>query len=219
MSRKDVMRTRCKCIIFFSLFICITLTCACGSTKHEAQTKKVLPIDIINGSFEVDTNNKEAMVGNADYVFVGEVVEYVDTEYKFVNKTEDGKTSGLPYSNYRVQVKQNLKGNLRQDSPIDLQKAGGINKDGTGYLLYTDDILPEIGRSYVFLVYVQPTGENLVSGPNSSIPLNRPSQNAVSSFTLNSQEEVNVVEVYEDAVEGQVDTQREHRISNDDTDR
>lgn len=110
---------------------------------------------------------------------------------------------------------EKIKGELQQDTPIDLQKAGGVNKDGTGYLIYEDGILPEVGSSYVFLVYVQSTGESLVSGPNSSIPIDIPSQNAVSSFSLDSDEELNVVEAYEEAVERQVDTQREHRISND----
>ena len=42
--------------------------------------------------------------------------------------------------------------------------------------LYENDILPSIGGSYVFYIYAQDDGSNLVSGPNSTIPIENVSQ-------------------------------------------
>lgn len=63
---------------------------------------------------------------------------------------------------------ENIKGELETDKPIPVQKAGGISEDGSSIVTFDDDVLPEVGQSYVFLAYAQDDGSLLVSGPNSN---------------------------------------------------
>ncbi|CEG34483.1 hypothetical protein BN1180_04686 [Peribacillus simplex] len=71
---------------------------------------------------------------------------------------------------YHIQITKLLSclGDLVTDTSIPIQKAGGINEDGSFVVLYEDDTLPEEGKSYVFLAYAQDDGSLLVSGPNSN---------------------------------------------------
>ncbi len=71
-----------------------------------------------------------------------------------------------PYTKYSVEVIENLKGELSQEEPITITKKGGITKDGKFCDLYESDVLPVNGNEYVFYIYAQEDGRNLVSGPN-----------------------------------------------------
>ncbi|GAA1405233.1 cell surface protein [Glutamicibacter uratoxydans] len=184
------------------------LLASCSSASDETQGSS-LPISIASGSFIIDVDNPRAVVGDADYVFVGQVDSFAGTDYKFPTTIEnaDGseKEIGTPYSNFKVTVLENLKGELVTTEPIDLQKWGGISEDKKSVVLYEDDSLPKKGRSYVFAAYAQPDGTLLVSGPNSNIAL----AEGDSASAMSSE----AVQQYVDAVAHQVTSERERFVS------
>ena len=80
------------------LFFCI----AKPSTSDEIKTS------YLRGTFSIDYSDLNAVVGDADYVFVGTVASEEGTVYKdaVTVETDDGKTREVsgPYTNYTVNV-------------------------------------------------------------------------------------------------------------------
>lgn len=135
-----------------------------------------IPISEIRGTFAIDYDNLNAVVGDADYVFVGKVVTEEGTIYKdsVMIEDKDGKDVEIssPYTNYTVSVIENIKGNLTTETPINIQKFGGLSKDKSEYFIYEGDELPIVDDTYIFYVYAQPDGSLLASGPVSNTPIN-----------------------------------------------
>ena len=172
------------------------------------------------GSYTIDVYSYEALAGNADYVMIGKVVDELGVNYKWPVMTEgkDGtqKEVSRPYTEYSVEVIENLKGELSQDKPIVITKDGGITKDGKFCKLHASDTLPVKGNEYVFYVYAQEDGRNLVAGPNSSIPL---SDNGIELSTISEEARLDresILEKVRNGVANQIETDREKRISKDD---
>lgn len=193
---------------FRSVALCILLTCLVTGTviiaNHTLINEPV--IERITADYRIDVYNPRAVVGDVDYVFVGYVNEIKDTEYKFQLNN--------PYTNYSVTILENIKGNLVKNEPITIQKDGGISKDGDYILIFEDDYLPELGKLYIFTVYVQDDGCLLVSGPNSSIVLEdeinkminlNEDSFGITTEVLNSSK---IVSLYKDAFVNQIKTKR-----------
>lgn len=100
---------------------------AAGQTDVDA-----LPVKTIQASFVCDPYNVRELVGMVDYVFVGEVTGRDETLYKNAVLMEDEngelKEVGAPYTPYTIQVRSNIKGNLRTDTPIPVLKHGGVTQ-------------------------------------------------------------------------------------------
>ena len=199
------------------LLICmgIVLSLAgCGNREKEIEISEVM------GCYTIDVHSYEALAGNADYVMIGKVVEELGVDYKWpvMKENEDGTQTELtkPYTKYSVEVIENLKGELSQEEPITITKKGGITKDGKFCDLYESDVLPVNGNEYVFYIYAQEDGRNLVSGPNSSIPLsdNRKELSTISEKAMLDRE--SILEKVRNGVANQIETDREKRISKDD---
>ena len=197
------------------LFVCmgIALSLAgCGNKEIE--------ISEVMGCYTIDVHSYEALAGNADYVMIGKVVDELGVDYKWpvMKENEDGTQTELtkPYTKYSVEVIENLKGELSQDELITITKKGGITKDGKFCDLYESDTLPVEGNEYVFYVYAQEDGRNLVSGPNSSIPLsdNRKELSTISEEARLDRE--SILEKVRNGVANQIETDREKRTSKDD---
>ena len=197
------------------LFVCmgIALSLAgCGNKEIE--------ISEVMGCYTIDVHSYEALAGNADYVMIGKVVDELGVDYKWpvMKENEDGTQTELtkPYTKYSVEVIENLKGELSQEEPIIISKDGGITKDGKFCDLYESDTLPVEGNEYVFYVYAQEDGRNLVSGPNSSIPLsdNRKELSTISEEARLDRE--SILEKVRNGVANQIETDREKRNSKDD---
>ena len=197
------------------LFVCmgIALSLAgCGNKEIE--------ISEVMGCYTIDVHSYEALAGNADYVMIGKVVDELGVDYKWpvMKENEDGTQTELtkPYTKYSVEVIENLKGELSQEEPITITKKGGITKDGKFCDLYESDVLPVNGNEYVFYIYAQEDGRNLVSGPNSSIPLsdNRKELSTISEKAMLDRE--SILEKVRNGVANQIETDREKRISKDD---
>ena len=197
------------------LLICmgIVLSLAgCGSKEIE--------IAEAMGCYTIDVYSYEALAGDADYVMIGKVVEELGVKYEFpvMTENEDGtqKEVSMPYTEYSVEVIENLKGELSQEEPITITKDGGMTEDGKFCELYERDTLPVKGNEYVFYVYAQEDGRNLVSGPNSSIPLsdNRKELSTISEKAMLDRE--SILEKVRNGVANQIDTGSEKGISKDD---
>ena len=197
------------------LFVCmgIALSLAgCGNKEIE--------ISEVMGCYTIDVHSYEALAGNADYVMIGKVVDELGVDYKWpvMKENEDGTQTELtkPYTKYSVEVIENLKGEFSQEEPIIITKKGGITKDGKFCDLYESDTLPVEGNEYVFYVYAQEDGRNLVSAPNSSIPLsdNHKELSTISEKAMLDRE--SILEKVRNGVANQIETDREKRISKDD---
>ena len=197
------------------LFVCmgIVLSLAgCGNKEIE--------ISEVMGCYTIDVHSYEALAGNADYVMIGKVVDELGVDYKWpvMKENEDGTQTELtkPYTKYSVEVIENLKGEFSQEEPIIITKKGGITKDGKFCDLYESDTLPVEGNEYVFYVYAQEDGRNLVSGPNSSIPLsdNHKELSTISEEAMLDRE--SILEKVRNGVANQIETDREKRNSKDD---
>ena len=199
------------------LFVCmgIVLSLAgCGNKEKEIEISEVM------GCYTIDVYSYEELAGNADYVMIGKVVDELGVDYKWpvMKENEDGTQTELtkPYTKYSVEVIENLKGELSQEEPIIISKDGGITKDGKFCDLYESDTLPVEGNEYVFYVYAQEDGRNLVSGPNSSIPLsdNHKELSTISEEAMLDRE--SILEKVRNGVANQIETDREKRNSKDD---
>ena len=197
------------------LFVCmgIALSLAgCGNKEIE--------ISEVMGCYTIDVHSYEALAGNADYVMIGKVVDELGVDYKWpvMKENEDGTQTELtkPYTKYSVEVIENLKGEFSQEEPITITKDGGITKDGKFCELYERDVLPVKGNEYVYYVYAQEDGRNLVVGPNSSILLsdNRKELSTISEKARLDRE--SILEKVRNGVANQIETDREKRTSKDD---
>ncbi|MBF6673464.1 hypothetical protein [Glutamicibacter sp. FBE19] len=182
---------------------------ACSSGGVTAADPGSLPVAEKHGSFAVDVEKPAATVGDADYVFVGKVESKVGTTYKdpVAIETENGtKEIADPYTDYKIKVLRNIKGELVSDRAIPVQKSGGVDKEQKYVVLYEDDVLPEVGSTYVFLAYAQEDGSLLVSGLNSSLEIETGTEMELGKSK--------VVQAYGEAMKNQEKTDRTRFRSN-----
>lgn len=171
-----------KKILVVAMILTMVVLSACSVSNNV--NKSDLPITNLSGSFSIDVNDLTQIVGDADYVFVAEVNDEVETIYKnkVTIETENGnKEVSDPYTKYTITVVDNIKGKLKKNNQFDILKAGGISQDKKSIVLYEDDELFEVGKYYIMSAYAQPDGSLLVSGPNSSLVLNETSKEKVVS--------------------------------------
>ena len=76
---------------------------------------------------------------------MGQVEAYEKTEY-----IDDDHRNTY----YSVKILENIKGELVTDKEITVRKTGGIDKNKKKFVVCENDILPEVGKTYVFAAYV-----------------------------------------------------------------
>ncbi|MCP1102230.1 hypothetical protein M2454_000551 [Aequitasia blattaphilus] len=196
----------------FLLFICCFILVGCESKKDittaEVEEKTLPELVVGEGMFSFDTNSYPELIGFADYVIVGKVVEELLVEYESVTEVrqEDGtiKMEGIPFSNYLVYVEESIKGNIPADRNIKIKKMAGLSEDGTKCYLFSDDVLPIEGNRYVFFIQAEQEGTNIVGGPNSTIPLDDNQKEITTTRSFISSEQANNIE---DEIKRSVDVQ------------
>lgn len=199
------MKTRLKMKIVLSIGVLAAL--AIVVMVFSSITKPIdsneITTSYLKGTFSIDYNNLNAVVGDADYVFWGNVVSEDGTVYKDATtiENEDGTTREVssPYTNYTIKVLENIKGNLTTESAIPVQKSGGLSEDGTQYLIYEGDELPSVGENYIFFAYAQPDGSLLISGPISNMRISNDIDD-VSLFSTTTECD-NVVDAYNNQID------------------
>lgn len=134
-----------------------------------------LPVEYVSADFAIDIDEPTEVIGMADYVFVAKINKILGTSYnncKTVERDSGDMEIYDVFTNYQVTVIDNIKGNLKKNTPIEIAKEGGISKDKTCIELYDGDTLPKEGKYYILVGIAQPDGTLLISGPNSNILLN-----------------------------------------------
>lgn len=178
-----------KCIICM-MFLILTLS-ACGT-----RSSKDLPIYYLEVSYAIDIENPREVVGFGDYVFVAQVNEETETVHKNVEWINFKKTS-MPYTVYSIKVIDNLKGNIKKNTTIEIEKFGGINIDKNSISLPEGDVLLEEGTYYIFIVGSNQEGSLLLSTPTAAIKLDVESENEIK----HSEEFKNYMKYCEEEVE------------------
>lgn len=173
------MRRRLKVWIYI-VAICITTISGLvmcnyyinSVKKNTAAKKEEHTVRRIHATYRYNVNNLSNVVGDADYVFVARVDKLVNTVYRNAVKKEDVWIS-RPYTQYQLKVCKNIKGKLSNKKKVTIYKAGGKEKNSNLKHIYDKDRLPQKGKYYVFMAYVQKDGSLLVSGANSTLVLGK----------------------------------------------
>ncbi len=151
---------RIKIIAYISILSVIALIVVLGFQQTNSNEKKSFKdsskIYYVDADETLTFNNIEEMIGYSDFVFVGTVDEVIGSYY-------DEEKDLMPYTKYKMTIKNNYKGNLQEK--IIISKNGGYDEDGTLHLFKTDagveDML-ELNESYLILANAQSNGELLV---------------------------------------------------------
>lgn len=198
------MKKKNTLLLSILIILSMAFTGCSSANGGQSDTSNVdvssLPIYPMRASFVYDTDNMQEAVGICDYVFIGEVVSCDSTEYRNIITMEDEsgnpKEVGSPYTNYTINVIENIKGELTTEQSIIITKQGGISQTQDAVYVFEDDELPVANNTYIFLAYAQEDGSLLVSGPNSNILFDT---TATYKTTSNSE-----YEKYKNAVENEI---------------
>lgn len=175
-----------KRIKYSSYFICFGFVCIVlvlgfafhiGGKSKPVTANDEIPISRVEGSFIIDVYDQRELIGSADYVFVGQVISKDGYDYRdpvTIDKDGEMVTLTSPYTNYTVQVLENIKGNLMTDRSIPIAKDSGLSEDGSCYVLYENDEFPIENEIYIFYAFAQSDGSLLLAGPNSNIKIEYP---------------------------------------------
>lgn len=198
---KAQVKSRIKIISVLAALAAVMVAIVLFHSINKVTHQEGIPTSYLRATYAIDYNNLEAVVGDADYVFVGTVSDQENTIFKnpveIVDKEGKFKEETSPYTNYTVDVVENIKGNLTMEETVPIQKTGGLSKDKSEYIVYEGDELPVVGETYIFFAYAQPDGSLLLSGPVSNIRLKENNADAVDSTT----EYKEVVEAYKNQIE------------------
>lgn len=132
-----------------------------------------------------DTSNIYQLTGYVDYVFVANIEELIGTTYRDVYCYPDGSVSASPFTNYKIKVLYNIKGNLDVNSSIPVSKYGGVNYDQKSISCSVSD-LPEVGKTYVLFGYADENGEIYLE-PSSNViiddfDISNPTQGGIATY-------------------------------------
>jgi hypothetical protein len=125
-------------------------------------------INYSHAIYAYDVHDPEKTSYGADYIFVGVVEEELETIWIH--------DFNWPNTKYSVTNIQNIKGNLKLNEKIEIVKDGGKEKANPKYIALMDgDILPEIGKTYIFLGKAPIEGNDIqeifIDTPTSCIPI------------------------------------------------
>ena len=130
------------------------------------------------GVLAYNYKDKAKHVGFMDNVFVGKVESLVGTSYTDVS-IKDDMVYGTSWTNYKVTVLKNIKGNLKENATIPIRKWAGLNFDNTLLTIDEYDIMPKEGYIYIFCAFVDEDGELYISCNESNILLGKDCENEI----------------------------------------
>ncbi|MGC0367695.1 hypothetical protein ABH922_005747 [Rhodococcus sp. 27YEA15] len=131
----------------------ITLLIAgCGSTApHDpasdqaSSASSVMKTVSVEASWAYDIEDQTLVAGASDSIFVGTVLEKLDSTSRMAD---------LPETQYTVHVNSVLKGDVSGD--ITISQQGGIDAEKNTLLLLENDPLVEAGSAYLFTAVLDP---------------------------------------------------------------
>lgn len=149
-------------------------------------------VAVSESSQAYDLSSLAARVGFSDNVFVAKVQKI---EAIYMQKNTDGTSDGKsPATIYRLNILENIKGNLSTSKPVLLYKDGGVLPDGTT-VIQENDLLPDVGSYYIFTASIEggapagittavPEGTLNSSGENSTVLLDKDEVKALKSSKI-----------------------------------
>lgn len=159
-----------KFLLFALVFAATIGLCLPGCAPSKLSKEEIarligtddFPVETIDGTYSVDVTDLRQVVGDSDYVIVAEVKDYVGTSYS---------VTGTPLTEYSIQVVENIKGRLNTATKIGLIKEGGMNETHTAFVVYENDFLPQVGKTYIFCLYGQSSGAIRACGRNYTLAI------------------------------------------------
>ncbi len=138
-----------KLSVLLSLSIVVVLVAGyagIGKEKPEAGSEdEVIRVEV---SYGFNVKDEEKLVGFAENVFRGRVIEQVGSEKMADSASGD---SGLPQTQFAVQPLENIKGELTGRVTVN-QQGGSIKQNGKSKkVLIEGDPLLEPGKEYMFV--------------------------------------------------------------------
>ena len=164
----SILTERRSGILLFGLFSVLLATaltsCDLGPSAGGGQA-----------SYVTDFSDDRKLVGFADDVFFGQVVENLGTSER----------QGLPESQFRVQVLETLKGSLGGE--VTINQSGEFHMDGSQEEFMGEPALLERGNSYLLVTRTwQETGWHTVASPYGRILIRGVSKDAPGEEVLNN---------------------------------
>ncbi len=162
-------------ILMFIILTVIVFWYGYHFSLNRDNDSKMVSVSLIRANYEYDIRDINQIIDKVDYIFVGEVKDIKGYDYQnpVCVELENGeiKTIYDTYTNYEILVKDCYKGKLDNHCLQRIQKRGGLEYTGDSIAIMENDILPDIGKTYLFFAYKQSDGTILVSGENSNILL------------------------------------------------
>ena len=152
-------------IIFSSTFIILSI-------KNQKNSPQIISPQY---NHVINIENQAELSGFVDYIFVGEIEENLGTisksELKFETVT-GYETIKIPETKYSVRVLENIKGELRTDSEIEILKNGGLTEDEKYLFLEDGDFILKTGDICIFFATVKEDGTLYIQGKEFNLKLN-----------------------------------------------
>lgn len=179
--------------------LCLFLVAAIGTAGLLIWRYNRTPTKIVytpSGDTDVNLDDPREVVGVSDYVFIGKVEETYDY-FSQKNKREFPEIIdyfGGEFTECRLKIIADIKGDLSVGNVFSYYKVGGINKSRTSIVLTEGDVLPEVGKYYLFTGGAHADG-TMTGGI--TIPLE-------DTVTENNLEESKIYQQYVDAFNNQI---------------
>ncbi len=127
----------------------------------------------ISMSTSVNLYDPKEVVGVKHYVFVAKVTGTRDYYSERLNYDFPDIVDyyDMPFTECEVEVIKNIKGELKENSTFCFYKVGGASALKDSIVLYEDDIMPEVGKYYIFMGMAHPDGTMTGGGTNGTIEL------------------------------------------------
>lgn len=145
--------------------------------SHTSMPPEEIIINLMEGVYIYDVDVPEQAAYYHDNIFTATVVEVGENydpywEPEYVEKHGSVPVYNPCYTKYKLQVVQVIKGDLQKNDIIEIKKLGYYDDALQEYVMIIDDVMPELGKEYLFLSNKNTeTGLYTVSTPNSTIPL------------------------------------------------
>lgn len=151
-----------------------------------------ITINLIEGVYIYDIMVPEQAAYYHSDIFTATVEEIGENydpywEPEYIEKHGEVSNYDPCFTKYKFRVGQVIKGDLQTGQLIDVRKLGYYDEETGEYTMVSDDVMPEVGKEYLFLAILDPdTGRYCVSAPNTTIPLDN-SETEISTYGLNDE--------------------------------
>lgn len=153
--------------------LCISLF----ATQYLMKSQKELPIQYVSGMNVINIKNPKEVVGFGDYVFVARI----DEEIKNVHSSAEDLDPGIPMTTYSITVIDNLKGKIKKNTPVELNKIGGISSSSNMVTLLEGDTMLEEDKYYILVAAGNDDGSIVQAAATGAVKLDVTSKEEIMS--------------------------------------